>query len=62
MYDHTFLNLQIATSELRLHIKWVVSLVIAYGHFNFPNGFVWVHMYGLTYSLCHPRARGFILF
>ena len=43
MYDHTF-------SELANHqithniIKWVVSLVIAYGHFNLPQGFVWVYM------------------
>ena len=24
--------------------KWPASLVIAYGHFNFPQGFVWVCM------------------
>ena len=41
MYDHTFLNLQITRSGNRLHIKWVVSLVIAYGHFNLPEGFLW---------------------
>ena len=40
MYDHTFLNLQITGSDIRQHIKWVVSLVIAYGHFNLPQGFV----------------------
>ena len=44
MYDHTFLNLQITRSDIRLHIKWAVSLVIAYGHFNLPQGFVWVCM------------------
>ena len=39
-----FLNLQIIRSDIRPHIKWVVSLVIAYGHFNLPLGFVWVCM------------------
>ena len=34
MYDHTYLNLQITRSDIRLHIKWAVSLVIAYGHFT----------------------------
>ena len=42
MYDHTFLNLQITSTDIKPHIKWVVSLVIAYGHFNLPQGFVWV--------------------
>ena len=37
-----FLNLQITRSEIRPHIKWAVTLVIAYGHFNLPRGFVWV--------------------
>ena len=32
MYDHTLLNLQIS------------SLVIGYGHFNLPEGFVLVCM------------------
>ena len=48
MCDYTFLNMQIIRSDIRPHIKWAVSLVIAYGHFNFPQG-LWVHMYGLTY-------------
>ena len=30
MYGHTFLNLQVTRSDIRPHIKWVVSLVIAY--------------------------------
>ena len=37
-----FLNLQITISDIRLHMKWAVSLVIPYGHFNLPRGFVWV--------------------
>ena len=51
-----FLNLQITRSDIRPHIKWTASLVIAYGHFNLPRGFVWicVGMYVLTYSLYHP--------
>ena len=39
-----FLNLPITRSDIRPHIKWAVSLMIAYGHFNFPQGFVWVYM------------------
>ena len=35
-----FLNLQIIRSDIRPHIKWAVSLVIAYGHFNLPQGIV----------------------
>ena len=46
-------NLQITRSDIRPHIKWAVSRVIAYGHFNFSSG-VCVGMYGLTYSLDHP--------
>ena len=42
MYDHTFQNLQITRSDIRPHIKWAVSLVITYGHFNLPQRFVWV--------------------
>ena len=44
MYDHIFLNLQITRSDIRPHTKWAVSLVIAYGHFNLPQGFVRVCM------------------
>ena len=39
-----FLNLQITRSDIRPHIKWAVSLVLAYGHFNIPLGFMWVCM------------------
>ena len=30
-----FLNLQITRCFIRPHIKWAISLVIAYGHFNY---------------------------
>ena len=33
LYDHTFLKVQITRSDVKPHIKWAVSLVIAYGHF-----------------------------
>ena len=39
-----FLNLQITRSDVRPYIKWTVSLVIAYGHVNLSQGFVWVCM------------------
>ena len=45
-----FLKLQIARSD----IKWAVSLVIANGQFNFPQGLS-VGIYEITYSLCHPE-------
>ena len=35
------INLLITRSAIRLYIKWAVSLVIVYGHFNLPQGFVW---------------------
>ena len=35
-----FLNFQITRSDIWPHIKWAVSLVIAYGHFNLSRGFV----------------------
>ena len=40
MYDHTFSKL--ANHQIRPHMKWAVRLVIAYGHFDLPQGFVWV--------------------
>ena len=44
-YDHTlFLCLQIAGSGIRPHVNWSFSLVIADGHLNFPQMFVWVHV------------------
>ena len=42
---------ELAGNNIRSHIKWVVSLVIAYGCFNLPRG-VCVGMYGLI--LHHP--------
>ena len=39
-----FSNLQIAGSDIRSHIKWAVSMVFAYGHFNIPQGCEWVYM------------------
>ena len=51
-----FLNLQITKSDMRPHIKLAVSLVIAYGDFNLPQGFC-VGMYELTHSLYHPEGR-----
>ena len=51
-----FLNLHITSSDIWPHIKRAVSLVIAYGHFDFPQGFVWVRMvYILTLS---PQRAG----
>ena len=50
-----FLNLQIARSDIRPHIKRAVSLVFAYGHFNIPLGCKW-GIYGLTYSLMAPEG------
>ena len=39
-----FLNLQITRSDIRPYIKRAVSLMIVYGYFNLPQGFVWVCM------------------
>ena len=41
MYDHTFLNLKITSQDIRPQIKCIINLVIAYGRFNLPQGFVW---------------------
>ena len=51
-----FSKSQITRSDIRPHLKWAVSLVTAYGHFNFSQGFVWV--YEITYSLYHPSWGG----
>ena len=55
MYDYTFLNLQITRSDIRPYIKSAVSLVITYyyGHFNLPQGFVWVCMDSHTRFITH---------
>ena len=44
MYDHTFFKLVNARSDIRPHIKWIVSLVFAYGYFNIPLECEWVYM------------------
>ena len=36
------INFHVTRSDTRTHIKWAVSLVIAYGHFDIPHGFAWV--------------------
>ena len=46
-------NLQITRSDIRPHIKWVVHLVTAYGHFNLPWWIVWVCMSPHTHFI-HP--------
>ena len=40
MLTMLFLNLQIAKSDIRPHINLAVSLEIAYGHFNLPQGLI----------------------
>ena len=53
MYDHTFLSLQITRSDVRPHIKWAVSLVIADDHLIFLMGlcgYVWVNILTLSPS------------
>ena len=47
-------NLQITRSDIRPHIKWVVRLVTAYGHFNLPWGIVWVCMSPHTHFIPPP--------
>ena len=56
VWPYFFLNLQIARSDIRPHIKWAVSLVmIAYGHFNLSQGLKWVCMGSHTH-LITPKA------
>ena len=50
------LNLQITRSDIRPHIKWAVSLVIAYIWALQYSLVVCAGVYGLTYSLYHPRG------
>ena len=47
-------NLQITRSDIRPHIKWVVRLVTAYGHFDLPWGIVWVCMSPHTHFILPP--------
>ena len=58
-----FLNLQITRSDIRPHIKWAVSLVIAHGHVYLPQGFVWVCMGSHAHFITPKGAReGSILY
>ena len=50
------LNLQSTRSDIRPHIKWAVSQVIAHGNFNLPQGFVWVCM-GLHTHFIAPEGH-----
>ena len=52
-----FLKLQITRSDIKPHIKWAVSLVIAYGQFNFPQGFMWVYMGEIVCNGCVLKAK-----
>ena len=49
-----FRNLQITRSEIRPHIKWAVSLVVAYGHFILPQGFACVYVWANILTLSPP--------
>ena len=40
------LCLQMPKSDIRPHVKWAVSLVIAHGHYNLPQQFAWVPYMG----------------
>ena len=48
-----FLHLQITRSDISLHIKWVVRMVIAYDHFNLPQSFVWVYIGWYNHFIIH---------
>ena len=55
MYDHIFSKL--AHHQIRHEATHKVACrpVIAYGHFNLPQGVKWVCM-GLTYPLYYPEG------
>ena len=46
MYENNLLCWQITRANFRLHVKWVVNLVIAYGHFTLGGlcGSVWINI------------------
>ena len=44
MFDHTFSKLTNHQIRHQAIYKVTVSLVVAYGRFNLPQGFVWVSM------------------
>ena len=53
-----FLGLQITRSDIRPHIKWGISMVTEYDHFNLPQGIVSVCVgQHLGYSLYHLRGE-----
>ena len=39
-----------ANHQIRPQVKWTVSLAIADGHFNLPQGFVWECMESAVHS------------
>ena len=48
----------ITRSDIRPHMKWAVSLVFAYGHFNIPLGvseYIWINI------LTHDPGGGKVL-
>ena len=51
-----FQNLQITRSNIRTHIQWAVSLVIAYSPFSLPPGFVWACIWVNTLTFITPRG------
>ena len=63
MYDHTFLNLQITTSDVRPHIKWAVRLVILHMvtlvFLGGLCGYVWVNILTLSPHRECMKDRGY---
>ena len=57
VWPYSFLCLHITRSDIRLHLKWAVSLVMAHGHWIFHT-WVCVGMNELTYPLYHPSGLG----
>ena len=62
MTINSFLCLQITKSDISSEVKWSVSLVIAYGHLNLSQRFVWVwvgrHMQFMTFEGGQQWASG----
>ena len=62
MYDHIFYKqVQISRSDIRPHIKWGVVLVILHMVTSISLQGLCGYIYGLTYSLYHPRGANVIL-
>ena len=51
-----FLCLQITKFNTRPHVKWVVQLGDADGHFNLPLGSVWVCMGKHTHFITQEKG------